>query len=849
VVGIARIIATAGVRLHVDGKGLALEIRQVIRQAMVEAAGGQLDLPSPTKKMADDAERDSKRLELSLGDIGSALLGVASRAASVALSGAKILSIGIAAVGALAGITQLTIGVVALAGAALQAAGVLGLIPAALAAIQVVSGAIKLGLTGMSDAFEAIFSGDAAAFDEATKNMAASARDFARAVRDLKPAFDQIRLDTQQALFEGLARVVQPLAETYLPLAGNAFRGIAQSANQAAREVAVFLLQGQQVDSVRNFLDNVNVSFGNLANAARPAVSAILDIVSVGSNEFPRMTAAVNEWANAFASRIRTAAETGALEDFFNRSIAAVQQLGRIFGNVFEAIGNIMNAASSVGGGFLSTIEGITEKFAEFTGGVEGFTAFQSFFASMQRVVDALGPAFFELLSIIGTGLLPILADLASIIGPILLPIFQAFGRLLDALRPVFIAVANAVATAMEALVPFFDTLGEAIEGAMPVLGPMIQDIGEAFGRLFEAMIPLGPLFIELLEAILPIIPPLIDMVVELMPRFIEIIEALIPFIREWIELWIQILPMLTDVVGFLLDVFIPVFEALMWVFTKVLEVITWAMTGIGDVITTVFTAIGEFLSSFWDGITGLFDSETTGIEDMVGGWLSNLWNGVRDGMANLASSIGGGLGGITKNFRDWINGILDAIGNWAGDMFQAGVNMIKGLLNGLRSVAGQVLQWFKDLAGKAVKAVTDSLGIFSPSRVFADIGRNIGAGLIVGLRDVGPAVSTAAADVAQEVISAAELAQGAISSIDLTGPGAGVSISSPAVGGEQPAAANQVAPVFQQTNVMRPGTDVQQFATTVMQRGYGDVLSGASTLGVRRNPVQAGVDDQWVGL
>jgi hypothetical protein len=51
----------------------------------------------------------------------------------------------------------------------------------------------------------------------------------------------------------------------------------------------------------------------------------------------------------------------------------------------------------------------------------------------------------------------------------------------------------------------------------------------------------------------------------------------------------------------------------------------------------------------------------------------------------------------------------------------------------------------------------------------------------------------------------------------------------------------------LQQTNIMQPGTDVQQFANVVLRRGFGDYLSDANTLGVSRNGVQAGVNDQWV--
>src|SRR6187549_3066581 len=62
-----RVIAEAGIRLRADGKGLALEIRTVISRALREAqaASRDSDIPSPTTRMADDADRDSNRMRTS----------------------------------------------------------------------------------------------------------------------------------------------------------------------------------------------------------------------------------------------------------------------------------------------------------------------------------------------------------------------------------------------------------------------------------------------------------------------------------------------------------------------------------------------------------------------------------------------------------------------------------------------------------------------------------------------------------------------------------------------------------------------------------------------------------------
>lgn len=845
----ARVIAEAGVRLHVDGKGLALEMRQVIRSAMREAQASQVDLPSPTRGMADDADRDSNRIRRSFGSIGSALGDIAGKAASAALAGGKLLLIGTAAVGAVAGVTQLALGVGALAAAAAQAAGVIGLLPAALAGLKFTTAAIQLGLTGMSDAISAIASGDAAAFDEATKNMSGSARAFAGAVRDVKPAFDGMRLDVQEALFSGLSDVVRPLADAYLPVVSNGFQGIARHANSAAKETASFLLQGAQVEKVSVFSDMVQKSFGNLAVALRPAVGALLDLVSTGSTFLPGLTQQLGNWATQFSQRISEAAKSGELAAFFQRSIDALKTLGHIVGNVFGAIGNIFRSAEGEAGGFLQRILEITQRFEDFTGSTKGQAAFGGFFDSMRKVIDSLGPAFFELISIVGGTFFPILADIAQIIGPVLSPLLQVFGRLLEALRPVIVAVADAFATALEALGPFFDALATAINDAMPVLGPMIQDIGEAFANLFEAMVPLAPLFVQLLEAILPVIPPIIQMIADLMPRFIEIIQALMPYIQQWFETMATLIPIFADIVGFLLDVFIPVLEFLVTVFTGILEVATAVMTGIWDVITTVFGAIVDFFVKTWNDITSqvsaawsaigdFFSDGISGALQKIGQFATDLWNKIQSAMSNVAKAVGDGVGDVVNWFTGLPGRVIDALGDLAGRLFQAGKDLIQGLWNGIKAMVGRVIDAVKDLINDAIATAKSILQVASPSRVFKKIGIQTGQGFALGLEDSTAQVADAAAAMAQAAVDAASVTT---PQFTLSNPTAEDLNAARAAGAERP--------VIQQTNIMRPGTDLQQFTHLVVKRAYGDVLSGASTLGVRRNPVQAGVDDQWVNL
>lgn len=836
-----RIIAEAGVRLVADRRGLGASIKREFRGAIKEAIaeGGFFDA------FERDSDRSSRRVgsqwKKVLGGIASGVGNVFAGFANIG----KLLLIGTALAGALASVTSLTLAVGALGAAFVQASGLAALLPAAMAGLVVVSSTVKLAMAGMGDAMKAVASGDAAAFDEALKNLSPAARDFARSVRDVKPAFDAMRLDVQQQLFEALGDVVRPLADTYLPIFGAAFEGIARNIGIAGRDVADFLLQAEQTQRVSVFTANLQEAFIGLRSAIVPAVSAILDVVTTGSTFLPRLTNSISQFAQNFASKIRTMSENGQLEEFFNRAIAAAQTLGRIFGNVFEGIGNIMSAAEEASGGLLQNIEHLTQKFADFTGSAEGHEALVSFFESMRRVVDALSPAFFELVTVIGRDFVPILATIAEAIGPVLQPIFAALGGLLRALAPLLKALAQAFATVLAAFEPVIDAFSKAINDAMPTLGPIIRDIGTAFANLVKSLAPLAPVFVDLLVALLPIVPPLVQMVADIMPKLIELIKAVIPYVQGWAQVMITLIPIFADIVNVILTVLVPVIQVIATVLGAVLTFAAGVIKGLWDVIVTVFTAIRDFVVWIWNGIGDFFSGIFSTIGDLfsdgigglvgkVGEWFSQIWSKITTAMGNILKAVGDALTGVAKWFLDLPGKILGAIGDAARWLYDTGRDLIQGLINGIKDMISNLIGAVTGAVDGAVGAARKGFGTHSPSTVFRDIGIDVGQGLVNGMS----AMSTSITDAAVDMVSAAMAGTDGFGSINFTGGGATGAAGVLAAAGT----------IVNQTNVMQPGADVKQFSDLVLRRGMGDFLSAASTLTVARTGVQAGVNDQWIG-
>jgi hypothetical protein len=168
---------------------------------------------------------------------------------------------------------------------------------------------------------------------------------------------------------------------------------------------------------------------------------------------------------------------------------------------------------------------------------------------------------------------------------------------------------------------------------------------------------------------------------------------------------------------------------------------------------------------------------------------------------------------------------------------------MIAGLVNGLRAAGGQVKDFLLGLIGNAVDSVKAFLGIRSPSRLFASIGKDMGRGMIVGLEAITPQ-AVAAADAMARTVTNSLSNVGADVTNGITATD--VRAITPVPGGAGVGGDGIMLQLFQ-TNNMLPGADVRQFSDVVAQRAAREIAAGGNVLTVQRQPVQEGVNDQTI--
>mgnify|MGYP005839355463 CR=1 FL=1 len=152
-------------------------------------------------------------------------------------------------------------------------------------------------------------------------------------------------------------------------------------------------------------------------------------------------------------------------------------------------------------------------------------------------------------------------------------------------------------------------------------------------------------------------------------------------------------------------------------------------------IVIGAWEAIKKATRAVFGWIAGFFRRWGPLIARILIGPLGNLvlyivrhWEQVRSGAVRA-------FGAVVAFARSLPGRIRRAVGSLGKTLYDAGADLLRGLWDGMRSMAGwlrdRLTGFFSDLVPSWAR---QALGISSPSRVFAAIGRDIAAGLSLGL-------------------------------------------------------------------------------------------------------------------
>ena len=172
-------------------------------------------------------------------------------------------------------------------------------------------------------------------------------------------------------------------------------------------------------------------------------------------------------------------------------------------------------------------------------------------------------------------------------------------------------------------------------------------------------------------------------------------------------------------------------------------------MNGVANKLPAIIESGINLALSFIEGVAqGLIDNKdrmASAVEDVIYAILTTGVEVIKGGVSGFIEGgkelLQGAIDGIKEKWPDIVSAVEGAIesakqaaANLGSALWQAGVDLIQGFVDGIGSMGMSVVEKATEIAGGAVEAVKNFLGINSPSRVFKEIGKFTVEGMVVGL-------------------------------------------------------------------------------------------------------------------
>ena len=150
------------------------------------------------------------------------------------------------------------------------------------------------------------------------------------------------------------------------------------------------------------------------------------------------------------------------------------------------------------------------------------------------------------------------------------------------------------------------------------------------------------------------------------------------------------------------------------------------------------------------------FDNTLARAKSFATGLISKLKGGAADAVSSAASQ----LATMPQKVKEKLDLVIQKAVSFAADLKEkftsAGKNALAGIINGISSKIEEVKTSISNVGLALINTFKTLLGIHSPSRVFAEQGGFIAAGLIIGMEGATDDVKKAAAQLAGAAVDAA---------------------------------------------------------------------------------------------
>ena len=419
-----------------------------------------------------------------------------------------------------------------------------------------------------------------------------------------------------------------------------------------------------------------------------------------GATELGALLNTSAEDTQAMRDRVRELG--GVMSDDAVKAAAAFQDNMQDLKTAMSGLGR--GLISEVLPGFNQVIEGFTSLVAGEEGAVDKLsTGFSALFTSLDGIMQNLVAKISEMLPSIIEGISTLLPQLINMASSLIISLSQA---IITQLPTIVTTVIPALA---KASLDIIVALGQALIQAAPALLEAGQQIVQMFTESFNGtdMLAKGSEMLQgVLDGITASLPGLLqsgtDIVMNLVNGLLNALPGLITAAGQLLNQYVQ----------FLMRNYPTIMEAGANLLLKLTEGI---VTHLPEIVAALVMVLGQLILTIAKNLPQFV---VKGGEIII-----KLIAGIAKQVGSLHAKIGEVIAGVVKAFADAAKGWL-----------KIGTNIVQGIINGIKEGAKGLFRSIRELAENALQTAKDALGIASPSKEGAYLGKMFDSGIAKGV-------------------------------------------------------------------------------------------------------------------
>lgn len=524
--------------------------------------------------------------------------------------------------------------------------------------------------------------------------------------------------------------------------------GVANLIESNARKFEDWINKSNTAKAAFKALNTVGVQiFGDLLNAAGRFGDGLVNIFTQFMPLFKWVSQGLKNMSADFQSWANSVSGQNAIKSFIEYTKENLPKIGKIFGNVFKGIGNLMIAFGQNSAGIFDWLVKMTDKFREWSetvGKSEGFKKFVNYVEKNGPTIMKLIGDIVRVLVAFGTAMAPIASALLNLIGRIadfVASLFEAhpnvarffgiltilggaFWALLAPIIFVSTILTNVFGKSLFDVIKYivkFVRVSTLLKGAFDLLKGAVKLLLNPIGNLMKLLPILGgalasitlPVWI-VIGAVLALVGIIVYLwntnedfrkaVIKAWDEIRQKIGEAIDGVKKWLsDLWSKTQETLQPIMPLLQQLGTIANQVLGVVFISLINGLMVALQGLWTLIQIVFSAIGTFISVTVQFLVGIF---TTFIQFITGDF-SGAWQTLKQTIFNVGLEI---LAHIQNTWNIIYNFLLDTYNRITGQTATSWSQVWQTIQNFAIAIWNVVSNWFQRVASTVQQKMLEAL-------------------------------------------------------------------------------------------------------------------------------------------